>query len=180
MKNEDEPPTKEAAKAGRGWGLHWSTIVAAVATLAMVVVTAWAGRAWRAADGTAAALEAELSDSTARNVVLEKAAAILKNEKFEVCNKTADTLTISWVSVAYHDGHQLRRFDSSLCHGWRPQVLNPGDSKALTFSSSEEGCNWSGAVMLYAFNFVRESDEYVRTYNVAGQWTGFDRCYLVE
>jgi hypothetical protein len=179
MKAEGDTSERAAGKGGWLRKIHWSTIVAAVAAVALAYLAMRTGRTWHTTRATVAALDARQTSLTAENIVLERAFPILRNQKFDICNKTEDTLTVPWVSVAYHDGRQLRQFDSARCQGWKPQVLKPGERKAFTFSSSDDACNWSGAVMLYAFNYLRESEETINTYNATGQWT-FDPCFLVE
>jgi hypothetical protein len=173
---------KDSPRQGKaGVALHWSTIAFGVVTALLLLMTVNLARSWHATGKALDALEAERATLVARNLVLERAAAVLQNQKFQVCNKSADTLTVGWLAAAYHDGRQLRLFDSSRCPGWRPQVLGPGDAKTFTSSSAEEECNWGGTVMFYALNYVRESEEYLRSYNDAGRWAGFDRdCYTVE
>lgn len=181
MSKEHKPSEAEPAVPPHKPFLHWSTIVSALVALPLALVTLQAGRRWHTLSSKSAGLETELGMLTRRNVVLEKANAILQNHKFQVCNKSSDFLAIPWVAAVYHDGHQLRTFDSSRCPGWRVQTLGRGESKTFTSSSDVEGCNWSGAVLFYALHFTRESDEYVKPYNVAGAWQGFDRdCFTVE
>lgn len=181
MSKKPEPSEAEPVARSRKPFLHWSTIVSALVALPLAVVTAQAARKWHGLSEKSSGLEAELAALSRRNVVLEKANDILQNHKFQVCNKSSDFLTVPWVSAVYHDGRQLKTFDSSRCPGWRAQTLSRGESKTFTSSSDVEGCNWSGAVMFYAMNFTRESDEYVKPYNVAGPWRGFDKdCFTVE
>jgi len=161
--------------------LHWSTIVAGLICLPLLLLTIHLGREWHELSGREAGLESELATLTAKNAVLQPASDLLQNQKFQICNKSTDTLTIPWLAAAYHDGRQLRLFDALRCEGWRPVVINPGGSKVFNFSSTQEGCNWNGSVALYAFRLVRDSDEGVRAYNVSGPWRGFDRdCFTVE
>jgi hypothetical protein len=161
--------------------LHWSTIVAGLVCLPLLLLTVHLGRGWNRLSRQATELETELATLSARNAVLQPAFDVLQNQKFQICNKSSDTLTIPWLAAAYHDGKQLKIFDALRCQGWHGQVLNPGQAKVFNFSSSEEGCNWNGSVAFYAFRLVRESDEGVRVYNVSGPWRGFDRdCFTVE
>ena len=161
--------------------LHWSTIVAGLVCLPLLLLSVHLGRGWNRLSRQEADLETELATLTARNAVLQPASDVLQNQKFQICNKSTDTLTIPWLAVAYQDGKQLRVFDALRCQGWRGQVLNPGQARVFNFSSPEEGCNWNGSVAFYAFRLVRESDEGVRAYNVSGPWRGFDRdCFTVE
>jgi hypothetical protein len=173
-----------APKGAKPWSRrlpHWTSVAAAIATAVLGVIAHRQALAWNESVKTLDALGTELATLTSQNQVLPLASGVLHNQKFQVCNKTPDTLTVYWLSAAYHDGHKLRVFDSSRCPGWRPQVLRPDDTKVFTASSTDEACNWSGAVMLYAFNFVRESEEQLLSYNVAGQWAGFERdCFTVQ
>jgi hypothetical protein len=167
--------------ASRARSLHPSTLVAAVVVLLLLPVTWCAGRNWLELSRKQASLETELHTLTAKNAVLERAYDALPLQKFQVCNKSKDSLTIPWMAAVYHDGKQLRVFDSLRCRGWREHDVNAGESKVFNYSSTEEGCNWNGAVAFYAFHMVRESEEGVHAYNVAGPWRGFDRdCFTVE
>ncbi len=171
----DATPTRKRSR------LHWSTIVAGVVCTPLLLLAAHLGRQWNDLSNRESGLETELATLTARNAVLQPVADLLQNQKFQICNKSTDTLTIPWVAAAYHDGRQLKLFDALRCQGWRPVVINAGASKVFNFSSTQEGCNWNGAVALYAFRLVRDSDEGVRAYNVSGTWRGFDRdCFTVE
>jgi cell division protein FtsB len=175
-----KPSTHETPTRRRA-GLHWTTIVAGLVCLPLLALAVHLGRQWHELSEHESALDAELATLTARNLVLQPASEALQNQKFQVCNKSTDTLTIPWVAAAYHDGKQLRLFDALRCQGWRPVVIGPGGTKVFNFSSTQEGCNWNGSVALYAFRLVRDSDEGVRAYNVSGQWRGFDRdCFTVE
>ncbi|HXB56371.1 MAG TPA: hypothetical protein VN461_16475 [Vicinamibacteria bacterium] len=184
MSKEHKPHEAEsdpAAPAKKPSSFQWSTIIAAVIALPLAVVAFNSGREWRALSSKATALENEIATLQSRNAVLEKAYDILQNHKFQICNKSADTLTIPWITAVFHDGKQLAIFDSSRCPAWRPQILNKGESHIFTFSSEEEGCNWTGGVMFYSLNYIRESEEATKIYNMVGPWKGFDRdCFTVE
>jgi cell division protein FtsB len=170
-----EPPPRKRSR------LHWSTVVAGLVCLPLLLLAVHLGRTWHRLSERETALDGELVTLTARNAVLQPAAELLQNQKFQICNKSTDTLTIPWVAASYHDGRQLKLFDALHCQGWRPVVIAPGGSKVFNFSSPQEGCNWNGSVALYAFRLVRDSDEGVRAYNVSGAWRGFDRdCFTVE
>jgi hypothetical protein len=174
---ESEP----AAPPKKPSSFHWSTLIAAVVALPLGVLTFNTGREWNVLSDKASGLQTEIETLQSRNAVLEKAYDILQNHKFQICNKSADTLTIPWLSAVYHDGQRFATFDSSRCPAWRPQVLNKGESRIFTFSSTEEGCNWTGSVMFYSLNYVRESEEATKIYNMVGPWKGFDRdCFTVE
>jgi hypothetical protein len=160
---------------------QWSTIIAAVIALPLGVLSLNSGRHWYTLKEKADSIQGEMETLQSRNMVLEKAYDILQNHKFQICNKSSDVVTIPWLSAVYHDGKQLAIFDSSRCPGWRPQTMNKGETRTFTFSSEEEGCNWTGTVMFYGLHYTRESDEYLKAYNVLGPWKGFDRdCFTVE
>ena len=176
-----ETASEHGAAPAKTSHFQWSTLIAAIVCIPLGVVSVTSGREWYTLSEKSAGLQAEMETLLGRNTVLEKANDILQNHKFQVCNKSTDTLTIPWVSAVYHDGKQLVLFDSSHCPGWRTQFLNKGETRIFTFSSTEEGCNWSGTVMFYGLHYTRESDEYVKSYNVLGPWRGFDRdCFTVE
>jgi hypothetical protein len=184
MSKEHKPHDAEsepATSAKKPSSFHWSTIIAAVIALPLGVLSVTSGREWRALSVKAAGLESEIETLQGRNAVLEKAHEILQNHKFQICNKSTDTLTIPWIAAVYHDGKQLAIFDSARCPAWRPQILNKGESHIFTFSSEEEYCNWTGMVMFYSLNYVRESEDATKIYNMNGPWKGFDRdCFTVE
>ena len=184
MSKEHKPHEAEsepATPAKKPSSFQWSTIIAAVVAIPLGVLSFTSGREWRRLSVKSSTLQSEIETLQGRNTVLEKAHEILQNHKFQICNKSTDTLTIPWLAAVYQDGKQLAIFDTSRCPAWRPQIMNKGESHIFTFSSEEEGCNWTGMVMFYSLNYVRESEEATKIYNMIGPWKGFDRdCFTVE
>ncbi len=178
-KKREAVQTEAASQQGRR--LPWSTIISAIVCVPLLFVSACAGRRWFQLSRQESRLEGELETLTARNAVLQPAFEVMQNQKFQVCNKSTDTLTIPWLAAVYSDGQHLQLFDALRCQGWHAQTIEPGSSRVFNFSSPQEGCNWSGAVTFYAFRLVRESDQGVSAYDVSGPWRGFDRdCFTVE
>ncbi|HXY41823.1 MAG TPA: hypothetical protein VEQ10_19265 [Vicinamibacteria bacterium] len=163
-------------------GIHWSTIVAAIVCVPLALLCLRTGREWLRLSRHQAEIENEISSLTARNAVLKPASELLQNQKFQVCNKTTDPVTILWLAAAYSDGRRLKLFDPNRCESWRPLVIPPGGQKMVNFSSPDETCNWSGSVTFFAMRYSRESaDGLTSTVDFAGAWTGFDRdCYTVN
>ncbi len=175
--DEAAPPPHHKRK-----GIHWSTIVAAIVCAPLALVCLRTGREWLHLSRHQAEIENEIASLTARNVVLKPASELLQNQKFQVCNKSPDTVTIPWLAAVYQDGRRLKMFDPNHCDGWRAQVIPPGSQKMINFSSPDEACNWSGSVTFFAMRYSRESsDGLTSTIDYAGPWTGFDRdCYTVN
>jgi hypothetical protein len=172
-----KPPPASARR-----GPQPSTLAAAAAVLVLLPLTAYLGRQWLELSRRSAALEGELATLTSRGVVLKLAGDALSPQKFQVCNKSKDALSVPWLAAVYHDGTRLRLFDPLRCGGWRPQEIAGGESRVLHFSSTEdESCNWNGSTVFYAMRLVRQAEDAPVAYNVAGPWRGFDRdCFTVE
>lgn len=168
--------------ARRTRGPRASTLIAAAAVLALLPVSVLLGREWLALSRRSAALDAELATLSSRDLVLQRASAALAPQKFQVCNKSKDAVSVPWLAAVYHDGKRLRLFDPLRCSGWHGQDMAAGESRVLHFSSTEdESCNWSGSVVLYSMRLVRQTEDAPIAYNVAGPWRGFDRdCFTLE
>jgi hypothetical protein len=169
-------------KSGRFLGLTWGTWVALALVIPIGVMTFNLYRGW-------SALRAERNQQVGhhnvlveRNKVLGKVFDNLQNKQFQICNKTADTVTVNWLAAAYHDGRQIRYFDSSRCRDWKAPVLVPGDARFPTLNSDQENCNWTnGDVVYYAMQYTRESEDAVNTINFVGHFKGYDRdCHNVQ
>jgi hypothetical protein len=179
-KTESSPESPHPKKKrGR---LHLSTVIAAVVALPMVGLAIPLGKSWYAVSTHLTTLQQELETLTKRNGVLVRVHEATQQSRFQVCNKTAgDVVVVPWIAAAYYDGKQLQLFDSARCQGFRGFQLAAGDSRLVTLSSPEEGCNWNGSVLLYSMHIAREADEQTMAYNVAGTWRGFDRdCFTVQ
>jgi hypothetical protein len=138
-------------------------------------------RKWNTTRKALQARQTEMQTLTGRNAVLAPAFDVLQNRKFQVCNKSAYPLVVSWVSAAYADGSQLKLFDSARCSAWQDQEVAAGENKNLLLSSTEEGCNWNGNVIYYAIRFSRETEDASVPYSLAGNYRGFDRdCFTVQ
>ncbi len=173
------PPRRAAPRARSR--LHVSVVAAAVVVALLLPLTVQLARRWHALSGQRARLETELATLSSRNVVLQRASEALSLSKFQLCNKSRDTLNLPWLAAVYHDGKRLQLFDPLRCQGFRPPELGGGESRVLNHSSTEEGCNWNGSVTFYALHLERQSEEGSHAYNVAGAWRGFDRdCFTVE
>ncbi len=159
-----------------------STIVAVLVALPLFLVCVLFGHRWYVTRARLAALQAEEARLASGNAVLKRAEEALRPYDFQVCNKSADPLLLPWVAAVHHDGQRLLLFDSARCRGWRAPVLAPGETRPLLFSSTEEGCNWSGQVLFYAFNAVRDADDGAVSYDVIGPWgRDFDpKCFNVR
>ncbi len=181
--SKPSPPKPPRPKGPSKFGV--STWIALGALGAALGFAAYKGRPWNQLRLKADAFEADFQKLKARNDVLSKAYEILQVKKFSVCNKSADSLLINWVAVVYHDGKQLRSFDSSRCTDWSEVEIPPGENKSINLVSRQEGCNWNGPVVYYAMRYNRvthgETEARLRPFNNVGLWTGFDRdCYTVE
>lgn len=158
-----------------------STWIAAAFLIPALAAAGYFGQKWNITRIKVAKQEAEVQALLSRNAVLSSVYAVLQNKKFQVCNKSQDTLKVQWVAAAYHDGQRLKVFDSSRCSAWQEVALASGDNRVLTLTSGQEGCNWGGAVVYFAMRFTRESEEIIRPYNFVGHWAGFDRdCFTLE
>jgi hypothetical protein len=168
-------------KKGRFLGLTWGTWVAMALLVPVSVMTFNLYRSWSALNGTKSGQLAEHRARVERNAELSKVFENLQNKPFQVCNRTADTVTVNWLAVAYQDGRDIKYFDSSLCRDWKAPVLVPGDARLPTLNSDQEGCNWGGDVVYYAMQYTRESEDAVNTINFVGHFKGYDRdCHNIQ
>ena len=174
------PPRKPPAAPRRSFPV--GLVVSLLVAVPLFVFTVRLGLSWRASTTRLDELARESASVQARAAVLKRAAETLRTYDFQVCNRSADVLTLPWVAAVHHDGQSLRLFDSSRCQGFRAQPIYAGESRALLFSSTQEGCNWSGQVLFYAMNAVRESDMGSASYNLIGAWgRDFDpKCFNVR
>lgn len=159
-----------------------AVVVSLLVALPLLVFATRLGLRWRASSVRLVELERETAAVVARAAVLKRAAETLRTYDFQVCNRSGDVLTLPWVAAVHHDGQSLRLFDSSRCQGFRSPPVHAGESRALLFSSTQEGCNWGGQVLFYAMNAVRESDAGSASYNLIGPWgRDFDpKCFNVR
>jgi hypothetical protein len=171
---------RRPSSGGRGFPV--AVVVALLVAVPLMVLSVRLGLQWRASGARLAALEREAASVVARAAVLDRAAQALRTHDFQVCNRSADTLSLPWVAAVHHDGQSLRVFDSASCQGFRSPLILAGESRALVFSSTQEGCNWNGEVLFYAMNAVRESDTGSASYNLIGAWgRDFDpKCFNVR
>jgi hypothetical protein len=178
-KNEVGAPKKKSN--GKFLGLTWGTWVSLALLVPVSVMTFNLYRSWSALNARRAKLGAEHQKRLERNADLSKVFDNLQNKPFQVCNKTADTVTVNWLAVAYQDGRSIKHFDSSLCRDWKPAVLVSGDARFPTLNSDQEGCNWGGEVVYYAMQYTRESEDSVNTINFVGHFKGYDRdCHNIQ
>jgi hypothetical protein len=161
-------------------GLTWGTWVAGALLIPVCVMTFNLYRSWSALRAKQATQVNTHTEMVKRNAVLGKVYDNLQNKQFQICNKTADTVTVNWLAVAYQDGKNMLLFDSSQCRDWKTPVLVPGDARMLTLNS-EGQCNWGGNVVYYAMQYTRESEDTVNTINFVGHFKGYDRdCHNIQ
>lgn len=178
MSNPDGAPKKKSK--GSFLGITWGSWVAAALLIPVLVMTFNLYRSWSALNAKRASQQEEHRKRLVRNAELEKVFNNLQNKSFQVCNKTADTVTVNWLAVAYQDGATIKFFDSSVCRDWKPPVLVGGDARMLTLNS-EAACNWNGDVVYYAMQYTRESEDAVNTINFVGHFKGYDRdCHNIQ
>ena len=180
MSQSTDAPAPKRKKKGVFLGLTWGTWVALALLIPVCVMTFNLYRSWNGLKAQFAKVVAEHNDRMARNGVLGKVFDNLQNKSFQVCNKTADTVTVNWLAAAYQDGKTMKYFDSSVCRDWKPPVLVGGDARMLTLNS-EANCNWNGDVVYYAMQYTRESEDAVNTINFVGHFKGYDRdCHNIQ
>jgi hypothetical protein len=178
MSNQEGAPKR---KSKRILGLTWGTWVALALLIPVCVMTFNLYRSWSALNGRKSGLQEEHRQRVDRNTVLGEVFGNLQNKSFQVCNKTADTVTLNWLAVAYQDGKNIRHFDSAQCRDWKAPVLVPGDARFPTINSDQENCNWGGEVVYYAMQYTRESEDAVNTINFVGHFKGYDRdCHNIQ
>jgi hypothetical protein len=151
-------------------------------TLAIVLPIFWVTfngfRKWSGVRKRMATFDTEVAARNKRNAELKKVFDATGLKRFEACNKGADQITINWVTAAYHDGKNIKIFDSDRCREWQPIVLAAGDNKMVLLRTAQAGCNWNGDVFYYAMKYTQESEEKINSYHVVGPYQGFDRdCY---
>jgi hypothetical protein len=168
-------------KRSKGFlGLTWGTWVAAAVLVPVCVMTFNLYRSWSELRGRISTWDADFAALSARNGVLEKVYSNLQNKSFQVCNRTPDPVTVTWLAVAYQNGQSIQLFDSSRCADWRNQVLASGDARMFTLNS-QAACNWTGSVVYYAMTYTRESEESLNTINYVGHFKGYDRdCHTIQ
>ena len=167
------------AKKKSGPAVTTGTWIALACFIPAAVLTWNLGRTWHAQRTMVAGKQAEIAAIMARNGVLQPIYDVLANRKFQLSNKTPLTVTVPWFAVAYHDGKQVRLFDSARCREFEPVVVPTGDAKIVTLSSKQEGCNWNGSVMYYAMRLYRQVETEVsivdRPYDYVDMYKGYDR-----
>ena len=117
-----------------------------------------------------------------RNRVLGKVFDNLQNKQFQICNKTADTVTVNWLAAAYQDGQAdpvlrqlaLPRLEAAGAGAGRCPLpdaqLRPGELQLD-----------HGDVVYYAMQYTRESEDAVNTINFVGHFKGYDRdCHNIQ
>ena len=160
-------------------GLTWGTWVAGAVLVPVCVMTFNLYRSWSELRGKLGSWNADFAALNQRNAELEKVFANLQNKKFQVCNRTADVVTVQHLAAVYHDGKAIKLFDSEKCADWRSQVLVSGDARVFTLSS-DGACNWNGDVVYYAMTYTRESEEQLSTTHFVGHFKGYDRdCHNI-
>jgi len=129
----------------------------------------------------AAKVDSGLAAVRKSNAELSQVYETVALKKYQICNKSADVVTIMWVAAAYHDGKTVKIFDSDQCQDFKPIVMQPGDDTSVLLRSSQPGCNWDASVFYYPMKSSSESEEKFNIFNVVGPYQGFDRdCYNVQ
>lgn len=179
QKTDGGAPAKKSKKPLLG--ITWGTWVALALLIPVCVMTFNLYRSWTALKGELGTMQATHNTLVERNKVLSKVFDNLQNKSFQICNKTADTVTVNWLAAAYQNGKNMVAFDSSRCPDWKTPVLVPGDARMLTLNS-DEACNWTGGeVVFYSMQYTRESEEAVNTVNYAGHFKNYDRdCHNIQ
>jgi len=158
-----------------------SSLVAAVIALPVGLLMMSQFRSWTAVRSELTGKTTEFQGLSSRNAGLSKVYDILQNKKFQICNKSPYPVLVPWLSVGFVDGQQVKVFDSARCTGWQTVEVAAGENKNILFSSSQEGCNWSGNVVYYAIRYTKETDDASMPYNMAGVYRNFDRdCFNVQ
>jgi hypothetical protein len=148
---------KEKEAKGGGVGL-WGWIL--LALLVPIGMLTWnCGRNWNVTAVKERELAEEMVRLGDRNRQLAPFYEVLKNRKYQICNRSADIVTLNWLATTYNEGQQIKVFDSSRCQDWKPIVLQPGENRFVTLSSVQEGCNWNGSVMYVTVAYTREKTE---------------------
>lgn len=160
-----------------------ATAIFAVLALVLGYFAFFSYRKWDERKTKVESLETELATLKAKNAALAGAHEVLQNRKFQVCNRTADEVSIPWFTAIYQSGSAMRVFDSARCEGWQAQAVPGGGSpKSFNFASTQDGCNWDGSVIFYAMHITRTNEDGVsQSFNMAGPWQGFDRdCFTLQ
>ena len=175
----DEESAPKAKKAKGGVGIAgWIMLALLVPTGVMTVNCA---RSWNVVAIRERKLAEEMARLTVRNDQLRPFYDVLQNRKYQICNRSADTVTVNWLAATYNEGDQIKLFDSAHCTAWKPIVLPQGETRFVTLSSVQEGCNWNGNVMYFAISYTRESTEQSSTYEDVEVFRGFDRdCHNIQ
>jgi hypothetical protein len=174
----EEAPAPKKAKGGGvgivGWILLALLVPAGVMTLNCA-------RSWNAVATRERKLAEEMNQLTTRNAQLAPFFDVFKERNYQICNRTADTITVNWLAAAYAEGDQIKLFESSRCTAWKPVVLAVGETRFVTLSSAQEGCNWNGNVMYFAIAYTRESAEQTTFFEDVEVFRGFEReCHNIQ
>jgi hypothetical protein len=181
MGKAKEPESEGRPKKGKVGKIGITGWIMLALLVPLGVMTFNCGRSWNVIAARAATLEAEMAQLTSRNAVLAPFHDVLQNRKYQICNRTADVVTVTWLSTTYNESQQIKIFDSARCTAWKPVVLQPGENRMITLSSSQEGCNWNGNVMYLAIAYTRESAEQTSFIEDIEVFRGFDRdCHNIQ
>jgi hypothetical protein len=176
--HEEEAPKAKKAKGG-GVGIAGWIMLALLVPVG--VMTLNCARSWNVSAVRERKLAQEMGQLGTRNGQLAPFYDVLQNRKYQICNRTADTVTVSWLAATYNEGDQVKLFESSRCTAWKPIVLAPGENRFATLSSVQEGCNWNGNVMYFAIAYTRESTEQTSFIEDVEVFRGFDRdCHNIQ
>ena len=171
---------KEKESKG-GVGL-WGWIL--LALLVPIGMLTWnCGRNWNVTAVKERKLTEEMAQLTKRNGELEPFYEIMKNRKYQICNRSADVVTLNWLATTYNEQEQIKVFDSSRCTAWKPIVLQPGENRMVTLSSVQPGCNWNGSVMYVTVAYTRETPEQTDFYEDVEVFRVFDKdreCHNIQ
>ena len=178
-------PAVAAAPEAPGKKKSFPVPIGTIVALAIALPIGWwtfnSYKKWSNGRAAEAKIDSGLATLRQSNAELSKVFESVALKKYQICNKSADVVTINWVAAAYHDGRTVKIFDSDQCQDFKPLVLNPGDDKSVLLRSSQPGCNWDGSVFYYAMKYSAESEEKFNIFNVVGPYQGFERdCYNVQ
>src|SRR5687768_5337612 len=135
MGKSKEPESEDRPKKAKGSGVGITGWIMLGLLVPLGVMTFNCARSWTVTAAKEKKLNEEMGRLTSRNAVLAPFYDVLQNRRYQICNRTADVVTVNWLSTTYNESEQIKIFDSARCKDWKPVVLQPGENRMVTLSS---------------------------------------------
>jgi hypothetical protein len=158
------------------------TVVTGLLSIVLLLANMVFGVRWCRSNQSLAAIERESETLAVSNAALAPAYDVLRNRNFEICNRTQDEVEVGWVAATYEEAGALKVFDSRRCPtDWQALRLKAGQNRTVNLSSTQEGCNWNGAVIFYAVHLTRISERAAHSYTLADAYRNVEKdCFTIK